>query len=478
MLATMQSAVILHPHHMAASSTRAPRQAKSSKPASTSGSAKRNSARPSAISSSSSPKPSELSKTSFSVSSSSTPGLLTLSRPDDDGSAHKEDRKHKHNARSQKKVFRTVAICEAASGEDSDYRASDEVIFAVDEKSKRISRANVSKNMTLTPEAELSKFASASSMRAATKDSAEKPTGDSDWGMPLTAFSRSREVLNWQQQMTASSKPKKAKKQSQPPAQLIRKSSSPSEALTWQQELFSPLSSARRGPHFDVFADAKDVETFGDVSAASARSPAGSVGEQISQRSFRAIKAKKGVSTAALANTAGDLSIDEIFSGPRDRPRSAAQSSSGPATPARRALGQAAQRNSSSPSLNAASVPAVGTTSSSLEAAYAGPDFHNSPSAASLPAPKFGNRQAKASVGNSLQRKGSHNSGSSSSSSGGGEDGDMSMLGRRDVCAATDPPGIVSANSSSRPENPGNAFPENAVTIENLLAKLMGGGAV
>ncbi|CAO1620786.1 unnamed protein product [Parajaminaea phylloscopi] len=491
MLATMQTTVpSQHPHHLA-SSSRASRQAtstsntstskarapKASKPAMVNAPPKRAGLRSGTAHSSSrnTPQPNE---TSFNVSASSTPGLLTLSRPTNDGE-QPAAASAKSSSRGRK-APRSVTIQGNDSGNDTDGQG----IHAPDPSAKaRNTSVRAQPKGTQADAGSLSQSAPASSIRSSHKALTSEETGQHDWEMPA-ATSGSREVLNWQQQLTATSKPKKAKKQPKQTAQPRPTSDSPADALTWQQELLNPTSTARRGPHFDVFADAKDAETFGGsgdelAHRSAGRQRAGSVGEQ-SKRAAKPAKGKKGSRANALAQSVGDLSIDDIFG--NAKASTAASGGSGPSTPAKRPPGKGSSQSSSSPLIKVSSVPALGIPNGSTEAAYAGPDFHNSPSAASLPAPKFGSRQGK-SVVSSLQRTGSHRSGTSSSSSS-GEDAEGSVSGRRNMRGATAPPAPVAATpaggeSTLQAVKPKPTAPDQdkSATIENLLARLMGGGA-
>lgn len=114
----------------------------------------------------------------------------------------------------------------------------------------------------------------------------------------------------------------------------------PETTMTWQQQLFQ--QSHRAGPTFDHAADEKDAETFG--------TPKGG-------------KNKGSSSNAATVPDRRKPKNQKNNAKPRDG------------------------RSTATPTKEATATPA---------AAYAGPTFHNSPSAASLPTPRFSMRTDKA----------------------------------------------------------------------------------
>jgi len=150
--------------------------------------------------------------------------------------------------------------------------------------------------------------------------------------------------MTWQQQMMSQSwnqAPRKKKektelppkKKDNPKAPVTEKATS---HMTWQQELFQ--QSKRTGPTFDHAADARDVQTFGGDSARQKTAPLSAAGTPERRKNG---KAKGGNKNARVPNT----------------PQKEKQGG--------------------------------------VPVAYAGPTFHNSPSAASLPTPKFASRGAK-----------------------------------------------------------------------------------
>lgn len=137
--------------------------------------------------------------------------------------------------------------------------------------------------------------------------------------------------LTWQQELLTQSwkvdrkKPKPKPKKKDNPT--AKKAEPVSTGLTWQQELFQ--QGKRPGATFDHAENARDVETFGATNAKS------------KQQTTQAPKPQKN----------------------KNAPKKG-KSAKAPETPSK-------------------------TPSSSMPFAYAAPVFHNSPSAASLPAPRF-----------------------------------------------------------------------------------------
>ena len=150
--------------------------------------------------------------------------------------------------------------------------------------------------------------------------------------------------MTWQQQMMTPSwnqAPRKKKEKNTEAPKKKEKTTAPAvekvgSNMTWQQELF--LQSKRVGPAFDHAADARDEQTFGGESAL--------------------------------------------------RPKSAPPGTTG--TPERRKAGKSKGSNKNTRVPNTPQ-----KKQGSAPVAYAGPTFHNSPSAASLPTPKFANRGAR-----------------------------------------------------------------------------------
>ncbi|KAN0065094.1 hypothetical protein ACQY0O_001590 [Thecaphora frezii] len=279
-----------------------------------------------------------------------------------------------------------------------------------------------------------------------------------------------------------------------------------SSALTWQQELFgggggggSSNGGAKKktSPQLDVFADARDAETFGNgvvghvasnEGGRRRRVRAGSVG---SGAAAVAAAAKGGKSSRSKAAGAGGadvpLHIDDLFNSSSDLASGARGHRRGqstivtfsqdraPSTPIKKQQPQ----NGQHPSVAAA-------------IAYAGPNFHNSPSPASLPAPKFSTRVGKADNGSGLFPASSLGASSSSSdSSAAGSDDEYEA--RRKVRSITAPAEVRPASGIAHATSPAPELAsfalkapatsdassskamEPGATVESLLARMMGG---
>ncbi|PWN32062.1 uncharacterized protein FA14DRAFT_162334 [Meira miltonrushii] len=206
--------------------------------------------------------------------------------------------------------------------------------------------------------------------------SAPDSHSSSDWDMPQSTKAakdaNSNAALTWQQQLLNSQAPKSAslekkkggKKDKATNPSVKSKGSQAvdvskneaSSALTWQQELFGSNNKAR-GPAFDVFADERDAMTFGGN--ASGQPP--NKGGKKKQRQ--------------RADSLGDIDLHNNHNaahGRPSKPKNSTHSSS---------VHLGANGSSSSPSSGPPTTP--------NKLAYAGPNFHNSPSPASLPVPKF-----------------------------------------------------------------------------------------
>jgi hypothetical protein len=255
-----------------------------------------------------------------------------------------------------------------------------------------------------------------------------------EWDMPAhrATGAAAEAPLNWQQEMIASTPEKKktgkkAAGSKHPSVQSQATGAASKESLTWQQELLG--SNKPRGPTFDVFADARDVATFGTD------------GEGPRKES----KGKKQSGGRKRAESVGERAAH---------------------LPSKPVLVQ-----NNNPVVKNRQESGIPTTPNG-KFAYAGPNFHNSPSPASLPVPKF------------LQQRGSGDMTKSNSSqfakeammrraangSGLSNDGDTSISSeegaeedqtKRSTRGATAPPEMQTEDRSS------------SRTIEDLLAKLM-----
>lgn len=297
----------------------------------------------------------------------------------------------------------------------------------------------------------------------------------------------------------------------------------------WQQSLFSSTSKAKRGPKFDVFADSRDAETFGDGKASELQR-SGSMGEDVnrvkvvkkaaaarnntsrgSAASASSSHIKKGTDADSLppSDSVGDISVDDVFGNQQpaatmtrsltaaSKPKAviSKQRNSLPAQPS-----TPIKRPQTHPSSSPAIIPSTSAhhllpPASGADVAYAGPDFHNSPSAASLPAPNFKSSRAsrsalqmQASASGGRLSTGSVSSSSLSSEEGvAGQTAELSAKSSaRSLRGSTAPPTAhYSSSPSQRPESEqavsgneqqaGSATGQanKSTTIENLLARLM-----
>lgn len=269
-----------------------------------------------------------------------------------------------------------------------------------------------------------------------------------------------------------------------------------SPALTWQQELLG--AKKRTGPHFDVFADARDVETFGadDGSAqgnghaqgkAGKRRPrTGSFGSGGHKNGKGANKDRQAIHIDDLFESAKDDSMTKSKSAQSQRnggggnnaahlisqyPPHGAPIHIAPSTPVKKAPNNGNHQH-----------PAVAAA-----IAYAGPNFHNSPSPASLPAPKFQNRLGKNSseLDRRIMRPSSLAMGSSGESGGSDDEVEEMTRGVRGTTApaemtttpskapapAAAPSSAVAAAESPAPK----PSMQPGATVESLLARMLGG---
>jgi hypothetical protein len=279
--------------------------------------------------------------------------------------------------------------------------------------------------------------------------------GQDEWDMPAhrAEGSAADAPLNWQQEMIASTpdkkKPGKKAAGSKNNAAHSQAAAPAKDSLTWQQELLG--ANKPRGPTFDVFADARDVATFGGTSGDERRKePKG--------------KKQGGASSAGNRKRAG--SVGEIATHLPSKPSPSAHGL--PSIPI-----MSSSQSGSIPKQESA-MP----TTPNGKFAYAGPNFHNSPSPASLPVPKF--LQQRSNGGAEMTKSGStlfakeammrraandsriSNDGDTSTSSEEREDDNKEM--KRSIRGVTAPPEMQTENRQSEQ------------TIESLLAKMLSSG--
>ncbi|PWN23243.1 hypothetical protein BCV69DRAFT_113016 [Microstroma glucosiphilum] len=344
-------------------------------------------------------------------------------------------------------------------------------------------------------------------------------------------------ALTWQQQLMSGHSAGKSKSTAgKKGGARLKSADSPANAeaskdtQNWQQSLLNSTSKAKRGPKFDVFADARDAETFGD-SRSSELQRSGSIGEDVTRVKVvkKAAAARNTISRGSAASASsshskksgdaqslptsdsvGDISVDDVFGNHQpainmtrsvtavSKPNAGIsnQRNSLPAQPS-----TPIKRPQSHPSSSPAIIPSTSAhhllpPASGADAAYAGPDFHNSPSAASLPAPTFKSSRAsrtalqmQASASGGRLSTGSVSSSSLSSEEGGhGKSAEVSASSSvRSLRGGT---GAAAAHYSSSPNrqsdsdqiSPGNeqqsapamGQANKSTTIENLLARMMG----
>ncbi|TKY85379.1 hypothetical protein EX895_005541 [Sporisorium graminicola] len=399
-------------------------------------------------------------------------------------------------------------------------KKSKEAKFAADEASSTPIKTSRSKKSKSSPKVDASEMLLSKSAPSATLSHVQQPAQNKHTGNGAEQASG----LTWQQEMFKNasnsnldlsqhgSGSKRHNKKSNPQGattkhdgnlahpQKVVQDGRDSPALTWQQELLG--AKKRTGPHFDVFADARDVETFGaeDGSAhghsqangkAGKRRPrAGSFGSGAVQKNGKGpgkgrgndlplhiddlfesakgdgmVKSKSAQSqrNAGAAGSAAHL--------PTQYPPHGAPIHIAPSTPVKKANNSANQQH-----------PAVAAI------AYAGPNFHNSPSPASLPAPKFQNRLSKNSseLEQGSLRPSSLAAGSSGES--GGSDDDEGEQLTRDVRGATAPaeltatpskaptPAALPSRNTAAAESPApKPGMQPGATVESLLARMLGG---
>ncbi|GAC75117.1 hypothetical protein PANT_14d00046 [Moesziomyces antarcticus T-34] len=263
-----------------------------------------------------------------------------------------------------------------------------------------------------------------------------------------------------------------------------------SPALTWQQELLG--AKKRAGPHFDVFADARDVETFGaeDGSAPNTTHQSGKASKRRPRAGSFGSGGQKNGKGAKNRQADVPLHIDDLFESANGMVKSkSSQSQRSIAGPSNHAVNQHAQYPMHGAPIHIApSTPVKKATNGNQQhpavaaaIAYAGPNFHNSPSPASLPAPKFHNRLSKNSA--ELERS-SHLAAGSSGDSGSSDDETVLTRGVRSTTAPaeiatpskTPAPAALASDRMVSTESPApKAAAQPGATVESLLARMLGG---
>lgn len=387
------------------------------------------------------------------------PGLLTLSRPIEestDAAASTSSR-----SKAKKKAGQNGNTASGSNGKGSQPR-----------KKKGAATGTAGDDRQPPSPSMLSKSAPVSASNLAAKSSEndgwKKAIGGEEGGS-----STESSALTWQQQLMAGdarNSPSPSTKKGSKGASKKSRNATPAapaaqekDSLTWQQALMG--SGKPRGPTFDVFADARDAATFGSSGASTPTGmpPHGGPGYVAGHKKTVAAKGRR-----QRSDSLGEASMLGVHhNGDHKR---------GASTGAAVQLGAKAAASADNPS-----------TPNKL--AYAGPNFHNSPSPASLPMPKFNKgartpNEAKGTVPSHLREVGDASSSSSSNES----DEDESILVdqaryRREQTAPAEMTAQSSYPASSLGQPPlpqqqraqTNAdvdTPDRSVTIETLLAKM------
>lgn len=418
----------------------------------------------------------------------STPGLITLTKP-----MTEEMQASKQSANQPKpKKVKDIKFDEASATPIKASRSK---------KNKSSPKADAAEMLLSksAPSAPLAHAQRSTRSKQADVDGSEQPSSGLTWQQEMFKQQASRSNLDLSNNGNGSRRQNKKANQhasSKHDGNLAHpqrvQDGRDSPALTWQQELLG--SKKRTGPHFDVFADARDVETFGAEDGAAQgnghqqgkagkrRPRAGSFGSGGQQKNGKGSNKSRGNDVP--------LHIDDLFESAKADGMSKSKSTQSqhrnnnaahlytqypshgapihidPSTPAKKA----ANGNQQHPAVAAA-------------IAYAGPNFHNSPSPASLPAPKFGNRLGKTS--SELERGSMRPSSLAAGSSGDSGASDDEVELTRGVRSTTAPAEIASTPSKA-PAVPsiGVAAAESpapkpsmqpGATVESLLARMLGG---
>ncbi|PWN42180.1 hypothetical protein IE81DRAFT_357595 [Ceraceosorus guamensis] len=305
--------------------------------------------------------------------------------------------------------------------------------------------------------------------------------------------------LTWQQELLSGGKARNAetvslrsvkknnsvKRPAAAPATNGKVKSAGAKDLTWQQALFNQPRSS--GPHYDFFADDRDAATFGSGDERAVSAPAGrrrradSLGASSRSKGTNAKGAKRPSALAATDN----LHVDDVFDNSRSPARSArkgvsvsaaAAPSTAPRTPnSHKNKGTLLAAHQSPVNGRVSASSPISSSTAAAAVAYAGPNFHNSPSPNSLPAPKFNSKlrsSALASVG--LKGSSSASGGETESSedeSGAKTNGAMprqeSPSPEKEKTKHTSSLAPTSASRAS------GAATDRSATIESLLARMM-----
>lgn len=242
-------------------------------------------------------------------------------------------------------------------------------------------------------------------------------------------------------------------------------------SLTWQQELFN----SQKHHSNDVFADARDAETFGEEPSSNAAS-----GRKRSTKrrpragSFGSSTTPNAKSNGKTGNADYPLHIDDLFdSSVSDSPATAKSSVRTQRNVQYSSHGAPIHYDASTPAKKIP-VPQHQHPAVAAAIAYAGPNFHNSPSPASLPAPKFQSRLAK---NNDTYAAASSSSGDSGTSDGESElvRGTRSTTAPAQIKSSAEELVVAGPSAHDSPASFTKASMQPGATVESLLAKMMGG---
>lgn len=265
-----------------------------------------------------------------------------------------------------------------------------------------------------------------------------------------------------------------------------------SPALTWQQELLG--AKKRSGPHFDVFADPRDVETFG-ADDGSAQGNGHSQSKSGKRRPRAGSFGSGGQKNVKGANKGRGndvpLHIDDLFEGAKTDGMSKSKSAQSQRSNATNLHTQFPSHGA--PIHIAPSTPVKKANNGNHQhpvvaaaIAYAGPNFHNSPSPASLPAPNFQNRLSKNSseLERGSMRPSSLAAGSSGDSGASDDEAELTRGVRSTTAPAemtltpskTPAPAVVPSHNVAAAESPAPKLSmQPGATVESLLARMLGG---
>ncbi|CEH12722.1 Proline-rich nuclear receptor coactivator [Ceraceosorus bombacis] len=305
--------------------------------------------------------------------------------------------------------------------------------------------------------------------------------------------------LTWQQELLSGGKARNpetvslrsvkknnsVKRPAAAPAANEKVKSAGAKDLTWQQALFNQPRSS--GPHYDFFADDRDAATFGsgDERAVSAvpgrRRRADSLGASSRSKGTNAKGAKRPSALAATDN----LLVDDVFDNSRSPARSArkgvsvsaaAAPSTAPRTPnTHKNKGTLLAAHQSPVNGRASASSPISSSTAAVAVAYAGPNFHNSPSPNSLPAPKFNSKLRSSALASEGLKGSSSASGGETESSEDESGAKINGAMPRQESPSPEKEKTKHTSSLAPPSTSraSGAAADRSATIESLLARMM-----